>query len=322
MANWVSIVICDVNYALDPLVRISLFNENAASRVFLIDEIHNLPDRGRKMYSAKISSFQSNAIKKQLPRTRKKSRIFLGELTRFLDDCAAHIDAQAPQQVGDIVVELLGVLIRESAAEESGNLFEEANNEYVQWLKEIYRFSVIFALSSDAHCCIFSKRKVGNKEDTIVELFCKDASKHLQQRLKSARASVGFAILGSIFGEGVDFAGDALIGAIIIGTGMPQPNQENKVISEHCTVIGLNGFQRVYQFPGFTRVQQTAGGVIRSEHDVGVVILIDPRFATRDYLAIIPPHWGMQSCSTQQGLERLLATFWLAHPAPATSLKH
>lgn len=124
---------------------------------------------------------------------------------------------------------------------------------------------------------------------------------------------LGFAILGGIFAEGVDYRADALHGAIIVGTGMPQPTGEQQLMAEHFTGAGLNGFQFVYQFPGFTRVQQTAGRVIRAETDKGVVVLVDPRFARPDFRRLMPAHWHPVGCGNLSMAEQQLRKFWDAH---------
>lgn len=57
LSVWVDGVICDYNYAFDPNVHLKrFFGENiSGDYIFLIDEAHNLVERGREMYSAEIS---------------------------------------------------------------------------------------------------------------------------------------------------------------------------------------------------------------------------------------------------------------------------
>ena len=56
LAIWMDGVICDYNYVFDPNVCLKrFFGENVSGNyLFLIDEAHNLVDRGREMYSASI----------------------------------------------------------------------------------------------------------------------------------------------------------------------------------------------------------------------------------------------------------------------------
>lgn len=51
LSNWSDVVICDYNYAFDPVSQLQNFN---VKRICLIDEAHNLPDRSRTMYSAEL----------------------------------------------------------------------------------------------------------------------------------------------------------------------------------------------------------------------------------------------------------------------------
>jgi DNA excision repair protein ERCC-2 len=93
---------------------------------------------------------------------------------------------------------------------------------------------------------------------------------------------------------------------------MPQANTEQMLIQQDFESIGLNGFDFAYQFPGLTRVQQSAGRVIRSETDKGVVILLDRRFAHSAYRAHYPNHWQPQLCQSIDSVEESLKQFWAA----------
>ena len=80
---------------------------------------------------------------------------------------------------------------------------------------------------------------------------------------------VGFAVMGGIFGEGIDLKGDWLTGAAIVGVGLPGISPERELIRSYFDKFNGSGFAFAYQFPGITRVLQAAGRVIRSEHDRG-----------------------------------------------------
>ena len=126
-------------------------------------------------------------------------------------------------------------------------------------------------------------------------------------------ATLGFAIMGGVFGEGVDYQGDQLVGAIVVGTGLPGISLQQKLLSEHFTANNLDGFDYAFRYPGFTRVLQTAGRVIRSESDIGVVVLADARFKTSFYKSLFPAHWRAEYCDRAGQLETLLADFWGRH---------
>ena len=102
---------------------------------------------------------------------------------------------------------------------------------------------------------------------------------------------VGFAVLGGVFGEGIDLRGDRLHGAIIVGPGLPAICFERELLKSHFQKKYGRGFEYAYQFPGFIRVLQAAGRVIRSESDRGLVLLIDQRFGNPGYRSLMPRHW-------------------------------
>ena len=101
---------------------------------------------------------------------------------------------------------------------------------------------------------------------------------------------VAFAVLGGLFGEGIDLKGERLIGSIIVGVGLPQVSNELDIILKYFNDLDGTGFQKAYMFPGMNKVLQAAGRVIRQESDVGMVLLIDERFTHSAYKSIMPEH--------------------------------
>ena len=118
--------------------------------------------------------------------------------------------------------------------------------------------------------------------------------------------------MGGIFGEGIDLRGERLIGAVVVGVGLPQVCLERNLIRDHFEKqLGL-GFQYGYQFPGLNRVMQAAGRVIRTEADRGVVVLIDERFRESRYRDLFPPEWAhFCQVDDEPALMRALARFWV-----------
>ncbi len=102
---------------------------------------------------------------------------------------------------------------------------------------------------------------------------------------------VGFAVMGGIFGEGIDLKGERLTGAVIVGVGLPGISIERNLIREHFDNSHGVGFEFAYQYPGMNRVLQAAGRVIRSEEDRGVVLLVDQRYRQERYRSLLPAHW-------------------------------
>ena len=121
---------------------------------------------------------------------------------------------------------------------------------------------------------------------------------------------VGFAVLGGIFGEGIDLVGERLIGAVIVGVGLPQLCVERDLIRDYFQQQNAAGFEYAYTFPGMNRVLQAIGRVIRSENDHGVVLLIDARFNEVRYRRLFPSWWKYVRVRHLSGLEEAVGDFW------------
>lgn len=120
--------------------------------------------------------------------------------------------------------------------------------------------------------------------------------------------TVGFCVLGGIFSEGIDLAGDRLIGSIIVGLGMGAISSEDNLMKEY---YGEDGAKFAYIYPGINRVLQAAGRVIRSENDRGVVVLIDDRYNDQAVQRLLPKHMRhMRLVGDTEALSRVLDEFW------------
>jgi DNA excision repair protein ERCC-2 len=121
---------------------------------------------------------------------------------------------------------------------------------------------------------------------------------------------VGFAVLGGIFGEGIDLVGERLIGAAIVGVGLPQLSVERDLIRDYFQQQNVAGFDYAYTYPGMNRVLQSVGRVIRSETDCGVVLLIDARFSEVRYRRLFPAWWKYIRVRHSSALGEAIADFW------------
>lgn len=122
---------------------------------------------------------------------------------------------------------------------------------------------------------------------------------------------VAFAVMGGIFSEGIDLAGDRLSGAVVVGVGLPQVCAERDIICSYFREKNGLGFEYAYMFPGMNRVLQAAGRVIRTEQDKGFVLLLDERFVQRRYLELFPTEWsGYLRVSSTEAAGRAVEEFW------------
>ena len=128
---------------------------------------------------------------------------------------------------------------------------------------------------------------------------------------ENRETTVGFAVMGGIFGEGIDLVGERLVGAIIVGVGLPQICLERNLIRSYFDAQEISGFEYAYTFPGMNRVLQAAGRVIRTDEDRGMVMLVDERFGQGRYRRMFPPFWyPVHQARTPEQIEASLGMFW------------
>jgi len=122
------------------------------------------------------------------------------------------------------------------------------------------------------------------------------------------RTLTGFAVMGGVFGEGIDLVGDRLTGAVIIGVGLPGISPERDLIRSHFGK--KDGFLFAYLYPGINKVLQATGRVIRSSQDRGAVLLIDKRFSSHQYGLLFPDEWKPLTIKDDSQLQHTLQKFW------------
>lgn len=118
-----------------------------------------------------------------------------------------------------------------------------------------------------------------------------EEQREILDRFENERGVVLFTVVGGIFSEGVDLPLEKLIGAVIIGTGIPQVSFERNIIKAFFDEKKNSGYDFAYKYPGFNKILQSAGRVIRTEEDKGTVLLIDSRLCQPSYLKLFPDHW-------------------------------
>ncbi|WP_078083810.1 ATP-dependent DNA helicase [Microbulbifer mangrovi] len=456
MLPWADLVVCDFNYVFDPLVQMHSLRDTRLRRALLIDEAHNLSDRARAMFSAKLTRGESRraaaACKGSHPTLRRAIQSLVRALDKWVEQLResgqesglagkgenpglwiSALEDDAPQGISGAIHKVLLVV---------SQLWEQSQSPpeaIADWLKALFRYQTVEQLAGEQHRCITRVQNPTNPQSSWreqeVELLCLNAADFLHQaytqfhsviafsatlrppvyvyrqlglqadapyltlpspfaaeqlglfvcpfvdtryrarhqasdalveliartfhsrpgnylvffpsyrflqqvaerftaqfpeiplvqqtsgssdqqrsafldHFQSGHRSLGFAIMGGVFGEGVDYVGEQLVGTIVVGVGLPQVNEEQELLRAACEQQGENGFDIAYRYPGLTRVLQTAGRVIRTETDRGVVILADYRFADPFYRALYPQHWHPQTCDNGNTLSAALDQFW------------
>lgn len=154
--------------------------------------------------------------------------------------------------------------------------------------------------SEDMQCIVQEQNMNEQKREEFLRFF-------EEERMGSL---IGFCVLGGVFSEGIDLTEERLIGAIIVGTGLPQVCNEREILKQYFMDKKENAFDYAYLYPGMNKVLQAAGRVIRTEKDIGVVALLDERFQEGRYAENFPREWkSITPCSIMNVSEQA-KDFW------------
>lgn len=168
-----------------------------------------------------------------------------------------------------------------------------------RFMKDVYeQFQV--KRGSEIECMIQSPYMDEEAREIFLETFEEERERTL----------VGFCVMGGIFSEGIDLTEDRLIGAMIVGTGIPQVCNDREIIKGYFDARDMSGFDYAYLYPGMNKVLQSAGRVIRTERDKGLILLLDERFQGWRYQQIFPREWtGIRRCCLED-VQNRIEQFW------------
>lgn len=127
---------------------------------------------------------------------------------------------------------------------------------------------------------------------------------------------IGFCVMGGIFSEGIDLKNDRLIGAVIVGTGLPMVGNEKELFRSYYDNRNGRGFDYSYLYQGMNKVLQSAGRVIRTMEDKGAILLLDERFRQQQYMNLFPREWYPNVAVNVKTMESELVQFWENHNGP------
>ncbi|MCM1046215.1 MAG: ATP-dependent DNA helicase [Candidatus Gastranaerophilales bacterium] len=151
---------------------------------------------------------------------------------------------------------------------------------------------------------IFLNRFRGNEDCDL------QAVVEMEIEVEEEQTLIGFCVMGGIFSEGIDLKNDSLIGAIIVGTGLPQVCNEREILKGYFDDNGENGFDFAYRYPGMNKVLQAAGRVIRTAEDIGIIALLDERFLQPAYRRMFPREWTDIEIVSVDTVSKRVERFW------------
>jgi Rad3-related DNA helicase len=92
---------------------------------------------------------------------------------------------------------------------------------------------------------------------------------------------------------------------------LPPPTLQRDLVVEHFNELAGAGWGQLvaYRQPALTKVIQMAGRLVRSEHDRGVICLVDERFLQPQMQGFLPAHWTISNLLFRQVKSKVRA-FW------------
>lgn len=172
---------------------------------------------------------------------------------------------------------------------------------FVPSYEYLYKIKKELKFDEDINLIYQSKKMTNLEKNIFLDKFQSNPQK----------TTIGFAVIGGTFAEGIDLVSDRLIGVCIIGIGLPSFDYENSLLKDYYESKGLNGYNFTYLNPAMNRVMQAVGRLIRSENDRGSVLLIDSRYLYKNYLSLFRKDWdNYKVIKNVDDLKKVLQDFY------------
>lgn len=192
LSLYCDIIVCDYNYFFDPMVYLKRFFEDDASHMLvLVDEAHNLVERGRSMYSASFDSFKFTQIKKSLRhfehKKLKTAQTRMSKLFKSFDDFpigSSKIGMLSKTQINAINSYLL------ACNDVNKNHHSVVSDEFKEFYLELNKFIKLLDFYDETFALYVTRR---NEKITRISLFCIDPSAHLKRTLDQVKGKVIFS---------------------------------------------------------------------------------------------------------------------------------
>ena len=192
VSTWVDGVICDYNYVFDPDARLRRFfaEGGAGGYLFLIDEAHNLVERGRQMYSAELCKEDFLAVKKlvkgEAPRFAKRLEACNKILLAMKKECENY---KVLDNISHFGIQLMNVL------SETDRYLEECVDKEVREIVLDFYFQVRSFLNIydglDENYVIYTEYQENGR--FVLKLFCVNPAANLQKCLDKGNSAVFFS---------------------------------------------------------------------------------------------------------------------------------
>lgn len=229
------------------------------------------------------------------------------------DDYAIYVNSSFEQKNREIIIgsdvsskyTLRNVQMYKKIASYMVKTLESKKGNYIaffpsyQFMENVYKVLEENRLKETTYL-LQEKMMTEEKREEFLEEFSKERNGNL----------LGLCVMGGIFSEGIDLTEEKLVGVFVVGTGIPQICHEREILRRYFEEKNGKGFEYAYLYPGMNKVLQSAGRVIRTEKDRGIILLLDDRFLQRQCQEIFPKEWIDVKRSTLDSVSKYVEKFW------------
>ena len=192
LSLYMDIIICDYNYFFDPIVYLKrFFDSDASNMIVLVDEAHNLVERGRDMYSASFDSFRFKQVKKSLKhfdykkykRAQTRMNKFFNRFEEFkLGDTSIQMfDRTELNAMNDYLI---------ACADVNKNHHDVVSEEFTEFYLDLNKFIKLLDFYDETFSLYVTKK---TEDDVKVCLFCVDPSEHLKRTMDQVKGKIFFS---------------------------------------------------------------------------------------------------------------------------------
>ncbi|MBO0472543.1 ATP-dependent DNA helicase [Enterococcus ureasiticus] len=194
---WCDLVICDYNYLFDPVVYLRRFFEEQTEvkeNIFLVDEVHNLVNRSREMYSAELSKSKFSALKQVIDKNQTKLIRALIKIEKEFERIKQICDEEEKEFLHqhapiDSLVKAAYSLAEKIKEWLPENQDHAELNQILSVYFELLNYTKISEGYDDHYCTYVNCQNY----DIIIKQFCIDPNYLLQQKLDKGKASILFS---------------------------------------------------------------------------------------------------------------------------------
>ena len=192
VSTWVDGVICDYNYVFDPDAQLKRFfaEGSAGEYLFLIDEAHNLVERGRQMYSAEVCKEDFLAVKKlvkgEAPRFAKRLEACNKILLTMKKECENY---KVLDHVSHLGIQLMNVMMEaDQYLEECAD--KEVRETVLDFYFQVRSFLNIYDCLDENYVTYTEYQEDGR---FLLKLFCVNPAANLQKCLDKGNSAIFFS---------------------------------------------------------------------------------------------------------------------------------